>query len=169
MATTTTTLTKGNISVEFKLSCAAGDEKGITVEADDTLNADCIRYSELFHFKVYTWNLPKGYTIYTSDNSINVVSGGVKNETKEQSITFANEDTASLSYPIDALGAMTWYGNQLGSPLQVSATEVKIPKAGVGAGTLTFTTHHNAHSFTVVAPASPPEVYPVVVLIQENP
>ncbi|KJU87686.1 hypothetical protein MBAV_000121, partial [Candidatus Magnetobacterium bavaricum] len=71
---TTTTLTKGSVSVEFKLSCAdTGADKGIKVEADDALNPDCLKYGELFHFKVYSWGLPRGFTIYTSDNSISIV------------------------------------------------------------------------------------------------
>ena len=159
---------KANISVEFKLSCAgAGADKGITVEADDTLNGDCIRYGDLFYFKVYSWGLPKGYRMVTSDTSAVPVSGGMKSESKEESITFANEDTASTSYPIDSMISTVWHGNSLGVLSRVGMTQVKAASVGVAAATFSYTTSYTSYSFTISPKTS--ETYPVIVFIEENP
>ncbi|KJU86889.1 hypothetical protein MBAV_000917, partial [Candidatus Magnetobacterium bavaricum] len=74
----------------------------------------------------------------------------------------------SLTYPADSINSsITWHGNNLGSGLLVSTTGITVKTSGVGAGTITYTTHYDAYSFTVTPKTT--ETYPVVVLVQENP
>ncbi|MBV6340172.1 hypothetical protein [Candidatus Magnetobacterium casense] len=162
-------LAKGSVSVEFKISCSnTGDDKSIKVEADSALNGSCLRYGDLFHFKIYAWGLPKGYSITMSDVTITAAYGGHKSEDKEESLTFANVDEANVGYPVDLLGATTWYGNSLGlTPTLLKKTTVKYPKVGVAAGTLKYTTSYDAYSFTVTPKTS--ETYPVIVFVEEKP
>ncbi|MBF0607684.1 MAG: hypothetical protein SFH39_00650 [Candidatus Magnetobacterium sp. LHC-1] len=165
---TTTDLAKGNVTIEFKLSCAgAGKDKGINVEADSTLNPDCIKYGDLAYFRVYHWGLSKGYNIQTSDTSISVASSGSTSEDKEESISFANTDSTTVSYPIDSINSVTWFGNNLGTVLATGKTELKASKVGLAAATIKYTTSYSLHSFTVTPKTS--ETYPVIVYIEENP
>lgn len=72
--------------------------------------------------------MPTGYVvdaIYTSAGAVSLIGDTVKQI--EQDFVFANEDTASLTYPMSANFAYSWMGNNIGALGVSNEYEVKLP------------------------------------------
>lgn len=80
--------------------------------------------------------VPTGYvvdSIYTSAGAVSFIADTVKQI--EQDFVFANEDTASLSYPMSANFAYTWLGNGIGALGVLNEFTVKLPTRPVDSTT----------------------------------
>lgn len=72
--------------------------------------------------------MPTGYvvdSIYTSAGSVSLIGDTTK--TIEQDFVFANEDTASLTYPMSANFAYAWMGTGIGALGVSNEYELKLP------------------------------------------
>lgn len=73
-----------------------------------------------------------------------VVNAGAGSYTVEETITFANSDTASLSKPFASGGLVTWYGNNLGG-LTFSGNSVRASTKGVAVAKVSYQANYVAY------------------------
>jgi len=84
----------------------------------------------------------------------------------EETLQFANSDTATLRYPTTALTSSKWLGRDLGTPELVDAMTVKVPAAGVAMLLVTYDAAFEARRLSgVPAQLAGEDNYDVLVVV----
>jgi hypothetical protein len=140
-----------NITVSFGAEGAAADGSHLSAAIDDRpdgLNGGDTSFmpGDVAYFLVYQSDN------VTHDDPIPsagaVAASGSVSVTRVEDITFANEDTATLSVPASGV-SVKWFGNALGKlTLQPDKMTVKADAKGVAVGRVTYTASAKAYGLT---------------------
>ena len=140
-----------NITVSFGAEAGAAEAAGSHLSAaiddrPDGLNGGDTSFNpgDVAHFLVYKSDNVTHERPILSAGSMNVI-GGVS-VTRVEDVTFANEDTATLSVPASGGVSVKWMGKNLGAiALQPDKMTIKASAAGVAVGRVTYTARATAY------------------------
>lgn len=145
-----------NITVSFGTSKDSTVDGHLSAEIDDRedgLNGGNTSFApgDTAHFLVYksanvTYDDP-----IASAGGVSAGSTGIL-VTKEDDITFANTDTASLSIPAEAIILTTWIGTSLGELDLIDTTTLKASAKGVAVARVKYSA--KADAFAIASPES---------------
>jgi len=145
----------------------------VTIELDDEANnnATSFLYGTDAYFLVFLDDSKYNYTLYATDGTIG--GGNMKNVTMEIDVSFIDNMTQSVNYPIQSVQNFTWYGKTLGNIEKLSLFELTTtvqpdPSIGrIGTGKVTIVTQGYSHYINVPKKNYPE--YPVVVIVYTTP
>jgi hypothetical protein len=116
-----------------------------------------------------------GFLVYQSSNVTHdapvpsagaVSSVGAVTVEREEDVSFANEDTASLGVPAAGITSVTWFGNALGGlTLQPDGMTVKASAKGVAVARVTYTAPATGYKLASPATLAGETDYSIVVFI----
>jgi len=177
-----------NITVQFGSSEAASGDGHLSAEVDSRptgLNATSsgsagigtgtseakttFAPGETAYFLVYRSDNVTIDSVVSSAGSIVTATPGAS-VTKEDDLTFADTDTATLSIPASAVGTVTWYGRSLGSlTLQPDGMTVKASASGVGVCKVSYTAKNvSAYGLRSPTSAGGETDFSILVLVKGN-
>ena len=159
-----------NITVTFGTQDGAAGDGHLSAEVDGRetgLNGGETSFDpgDTAYFLVYRSDNVSIDSVESSAGSIIPATAGTV--TKEQDLTFAGSDEASLSVPANSLGTVTWLGSPLGGlTLQADGVTVKASASGVGVARVSYTPAH-VSAYGLVSPSSLGGLtdFPIVVLV----
>jgi hypothetical protein len=145
-----------NTSFQISFGTSAGDASGhLSAEIDDRadgLNAGKTQFvpGDTAWFLVYksanvTYSTPQA-------SAGTIIRGASVVVTKEEELSFADTDTATLNTPASALVSYTWLGASLGNLVLVDPTTVKATAKGVAVCRVKYSAA--ADSWALASPAS---------------
>ena len=151
-------MVKASIVVQF----GARTDAVITAELDADLNGGKTSFApgDSVHFRVYA---DTQYTVHRSSGT--VTNMGTADSTEKEVLTFALEDVARVSKPINTLVAMKWFGTGGGSVSKIGSNDVRIPTAtGAHVGELTYTARYD--KWRLNPPTIPAgEEYAIIIVV----
>ncbi len=168
---------KASKTVSFKSSCTSSGES-IIVEADKDLNVDSsgdekssFTFGDNYYFRVYKTAGISGYKTAVSDGTLTTV-GTQQSVTQEETIKFENTNTAEVSYPINSINSITWWGTSPGTIKKSGDMEVSSESEGVAVGRLSYESTYDSYSISISQPANydseSDEGYEVLIYVEES-
>jgi hypothetical protein len=145
-----------NITISFGEADAASANAHLSAEIDgrpEGLNAGKTSFvpGDTAHFLIYKSANVTYDTPIPSAGTINQGATGLT-VTKEDDISFADTDTASLSIPATGIVSVTWLGTSLGSLVLTDPTTIKASAKGVAVARVRYTC--SADAWSLQSPAS---------------
>lgn len=149
-----------SITISF---CSEVSEEGqsLVMDLDEEENDEKTQflYGTKAFFRVFKFPYTLSVELFKSDGTLAGEGSGTADI--EETITFANTDTASISKPGASLVSYSWLGNSLGS-VSIEGGTVKSSKVGVGVLRLVFRAPFDRHSVTLGEKEDIDE-YPVII------
>lgn len=126
-----------SIVVNFSTGAAAETNKILKAELDEIKNEDKTSFigGDAVFYGVYKENV-LGFTQKNSAGQISFVSNVER--TKVDTITFADTNTASLSFPVKSISSVEWLGTSLGSLTYIGNSQVKATNPGCAIAKVTY-------------------------------
>ena len=146
-----------NITVSFGADGDAAGRGHLSAEVDgreNGLNGGNTRFEpgDTAYFLVYRSDNVSIDSVEPSAGSITGATAGTV--TREEDLSFADADSATLRVPASSITSTTWLGRSLGGlTLQADGVTVRASGKGIGVARVSYTAK-NVHAYGLTAPSS---------------
>ena len=146
-----------NITVSFGADGGAAGDGHLSAEVDNRatgLNGGNTQFEpgDTAYFLVFRSDNVRIDSVQSSAGSI--IGATVGTVTREEDLSFADVDSATLRVPASGITSIIWLGRSLGGlSLQADGVTVKTSARGVGVARVTYTAK-NVHAYGLAAPSS---------------